>query len=90
MAATVVPVSVRKAAAPGTSVTITFSDGSGREFNSIEDVQAMVDGLADVDMAQKMAIARMIALSPDLSNTTQVLGKNCTLDFGNVNVFRVQ
>jgi hypothetical protein len=91
MAVVVVTVSVRKAAAPGTSITITFADGSGREFGSIADVQAMVDQMGSaVDVAQNFAIARMVALSPDLSNTSQVLGKNCTLDFNSVNVFRVQ
>ena len=90
MAVSVSITRVVKEAAPSTRVLVTYDDGSGEEFSSLQAVQGILASTETPELARRLALARMLAISSDLSNTTPIVGKTCTLDLNAVNIFRVQ
>lgn len=78
------------AALPLQRILVNFSDGTQLEFQDLAAFQEWARGFETVDTAQRMACARLVAISPGLKNTSQIVGKTCTLDATNVSMFRIQ
>lgn len=78
------------AALAGQRLLVNFSDGTQLEFSDLAQAREWALGVESADVAQRLALARCFALSSDLTNTNQVVGKTCTLDLSNVSIFRVQ
>jgi hypothetical protein len=72
------------------SVTITYADGSGFLFASLQDLRDSLQDVDSADMAKKFLHAWFLARQPDASNVNIVEGKTLTLDLSNANPIRVQ
>lgn len=69
-------------------VSVSFDDGSGKEFGSLEEVQSYAYGVDEgpegVDLAQRVLLARWLRTDPDGSDTAAILNKTCTINAGAV------
>lgn len=60
------------------------------EFTSLENLRQTLQDVENLELAAKLILARALALSPDLTNVNQIVGKTYTFDLSAVNIFRIQ
>lgn len=91
MATTVVLTSIVKSSGNTGKIYANFANGDQMEFPSLAALLETVQSIdLDVRLCQKMCLARLVATSPDLSNTSQIAGKSFIVDFTNVSPIKVQ
>lgn len=86
---------VIKDSAPSTACRVRFSDGSEREYPSLQALQDDIRQLDDNgpvarDIAQRMCIAFALARSPTLDNVGTIRDRAFNLDLANATPIRVQ
>ena len=87
---TVTCTSIIKEPSPSTRVLVNFSDGSQREYPSIEEMSTSVlQTDFDNDLAKTMLLAWWLARDADGSNTNIVEGKTLTFDLSAANLLKV-
>lgn len=74
----------------GERVEFLFSDGSGREYGSMEAVREdMADLDSDVDRTKRIAIGYWLARDANLSNISLVRDKAITFDMADNNAIKL-
>lgn len=91
MAVTVEITSVTIEPSPSSRILVNFADGTQLEFQSREELAAMVDELgSDGHLARRLLISQGVAKDPRLENTRTLLeGKRLTLDPTQVDPIKV-
>jgi hypothetical protein len=94
MATTVVLSNVIKEPAPSTRCRVQFTDGTELEFGTLAELREWALGIDSgpmgAELTRRMCLARLLALSPELTNINQIQGKNFTFDLTNAQPVRVQ
>jgi hypothetical protein len=72
------------------SVTVTYSDGGGHVYGSLDDMRMAIADLESRDTVEKLFLGWFLARSANATNTAIFLGKTFTFDLSNNNPIRVQ
>jgi hypothetical protein len=72
------------------SVTVTYSDGGGHVYGSLNDMKMAIADIETRDVAERLFLGWFLARSANATNTAIFLGKTFTFDLTNNNPIRVQ
>jgi hypothetical protein len=76
---------------PEGHVDVVWNDGSSSQYPSLAALTAEIQEVDDdSDLTKKLALAWILARSPDLDPITQIQNKNFIFDVSHANPIRVQ
>lgn len=75
------------------SMAVEWDNSDGRQFDTVADLQAAVDGVdtgsEGKDLARLLMLAKWLRTDPSLADTSSILSKTCTVNMGSVDPVQI-